>query len=112
MGDRDMSAVDRLQSEGIDVNTKTITPHEQRKADAVVKAERLVRTASERLEDALKEYDIEVERHEERGDGFFSHAYLAARKEAVLARKHFESRTSALNTARAEQAAPTLPVDS
>lgn len=80
----------------------------ERKARAVTKAEALVQTSSERLRVALREYEAEVARHEERGDGFFPHSYLAARKEAVLASKQFEARTRALATARAEQAAPTL----
>lgn len=80
------------------------------KARNVEKAEASLAKASVRLEEALREYAGEVARHEARGDGFFSSTYLARRKEAVLAQKFFESRTSALNTARAEQAASILPL--
>lgn len=82
----------------------------ERKARNVEKAEAMLAAANARLEAALRDYDAEVARHEARGDGFFSTTYLARRKEAVLARKHFESRTSALNTARAELAASLLPL--
>jgi hypothetical protein len=82
-----------------------------KKRQAVVKAEAAVRKARARLDTALKDYADEVARQQERGDGFFPKTYLVARKEAVLARKFFEARTSALNTARAEASAPTLGLD-
>ncbi|MCC2030642.1 hypothetical protein [Microbacterium allomyrinae] len=82
----------------------------KRKADAVAKAEALVARGGERLETAMREYDAEVARHEERGDGFFSAAYVFARKEAVLARKSYDARVSRLSTARAELAAPVMPL--
>lgn len=82
-----------------------------KKAAAVTRAEARLRSAESRLETALQEYGAEVERHEERGDGFFSSTYLEKRKEAVLARKFLESVTSALATARAEAEAPILPLE-
>lgn len=81
---------------------------EEHKAKKVAKAEASLRSAEGRLERALRAYGVEVELHEERGDGFFSSSYLLSRREAVLASKHFESRRSALNTARAELVASTI----
>lgn len=79
-----------------------------RKAAAVAKAEAALKSAQERLEKALREYDAQIAFHEARGDGFFSRDYISARKEAVLARKAAESRTSTLNTARSQAEATTL----
>lgn len=82
------------------------------KQHAVEKAERAMKAASERLEKALAEYQAEVARHEEeRGDGFFSAQYVITRKAAVLARKNFETKSSQLATARAEQGAATISVE-
>lgn len=81
------------------------------KQRAVQNAERALARAKDRLEKALAEYQVEVERHEERGDGFFSSAYVVARKEAVRARKFFESKSSALTTARAEAEAPRISLE-
>lgn len=81
---------------------------EERLIGAVTRAEDALRKAEDRLESALREYDAEVARHEERGDGFFSTAYLTKRREAVLARKFFEAKTSALSTARARRDASRL----
>lgn len=81
---------------------------DERLISAVTRAEDALRKAEERLESALREYEGEVARHEYRGDGFFSTAYLAKRREAVLARKFFEAKTSALSTARARRDAARL----
>lgn len=88
-----------------------MTTYAEKKATAAAKAEVSLAAAADRLSRALEAYDREVEVHEERGDGFFSSAYLTARREAVLARKHHETRSSALATARAEAEAPTLALD-
>lgn len=84
----------------------------ERKQAAVLKAERALSAATDRLATALREYDDEVARHQERGDGFFSSSYLARRREAVLARKFHDAKVSALNTARAEAAAPQVALTS
>lgn len=81
---------------------------EERLQANVIRAEEALRKADQRLVDALREYDGEVARHEERGDGFFSTTYLAKRREAVLARKFFEAKTSALRTAIARRDAARL----
>jgi uncharacterized protein involved in exopolysaccharide biosynthesis len=84
----------------------------ERKEAAVIKAKIALGAARERLDKALAEYQAEVTRHEEeRGDGFFSAQYVITRKAAVLARKNFESKTSALATARAEQDAATITLE-
>lgn len=81
---------------------------EERKQRAVEKAKTARAKAEERLTAALEKYDREVEIHEKRGDGFFSTSYLIARREAVLARKYFEAKRSALVTAEAEMTAARL----
>lgn len=83
----------------------------EHKAQGVTKAERALAAASERLTKALAEYQAEVDRHEERGDGFFSAQYLLTRKAAVLARKNFEAKSSQLATARAEAEATTISIE-
>lgn len=81
---------------------------EERKARTVEKAQAALTKAEDRLRVALDEYDREVARHEERGDGFFSTSYLVTRREAVLAQKFCEAKRSALVTARAEMEAARL----
>ena len=81
---------------------------EDRLAKAVTRAEEALRKAETRLETALREYDAEVARREERGDGFTSTTYLVKRREAVLARKFYEAKRSALSTAIARRDAPRL----
>jgi hypothetical protein len=88
-----------------------VNAFEQRLENNVTKAEALLRAASDRLKDALREYENEVSRHEERGDGFFPTFYIKARKEAVMARKHYEAKASQLNTAKAKRDAATLGVE-
>lgn len=81
---------------------------EERKQRAVEKAKAARTKAEERLAVALDKYEREVEVHEARGDGFFSASYIFARREAVLARKYYESKRSALVTAEAEATAARL----
>lgn len=80
----------------------------EKKQMAVRKARSALTMAEERLAKALEDYEGEVARHEERGDGYFSASYHAARREAVLARKHLDAKRSALATAEAEAEAPVL----
>lgn len=78
------------------------------KAEAVKAAEAALVKAEERHALAMEEYEREVERHEERGDGFFPAEYHVKRAEAVRAAKWLRTKRSALATARAEADAATL----
>ncbi|MEV7827527.1 hypothetical protein [Microbacterium enclense] len=79
-----------------------------RRAKAVEKAEAALRKAEERHDEAMKEYEAEVARHEERGDGYFPASYHVKRAEAVRSSKWLRVKRSALITAKAEASAPTL----
>lgn len=79
-----------------------------RRAAKVTAAEAALRKAEERHSEAMAEYEREVERHEERGDGFFSVEYHVKRAAAVRAAKWLRTKASALATAQAEAAAATL----
>ncbi len=90
------------------VTHSTSAEFEAQRVRAVDKAERAFAKAEERLARALEEYDRAVAAHEQRGDGFFPETYLAARREAVLARKFQVSKRAALATARAQMSAARL----
>lgn len=79
-----------------------------RKVAVVKTAEAALAKAEERHARAMEEYEREVKRHEERGDGFFPAEYHVKRAEAVRAAKWLRTKRSALSTAQAEAAADTL----